>query len=169
MFSCEFCGLIRNTYFVESLGTACSEAPARGSLFNKVTSQTAWIHWRLDRNSSTGISLRIVWNFLESFFCRTPPSNHFSHDIFFLLADQWGLQPKTSLFGGGMVNLHCQVVATHVLTEALEVEGREELKNLWKWGKFSFYVMVHRKILTYLKNITYLILVVNKTFKIFDF
>ena len=45
--------------------------------------------------------------------------------------------------------LHCQVVATHVSTWALEVEEKEELKNLFKWGKFPFYVIVDREIFTY--------------------
>ena len=35
---------------------------------------------------------------------------------------------------------------------ALEVEGKEGLKNLWKWGEFSFYVMVDCEIFTCLKN-----------------
>ena len=38
--------------------------------------------------------------------------------------------------------LHCQVVATHVPNQALEMEEKEELKNLLKWGKFFFYVLV---------------------------
>ena len=43
--------------------------------------------------------------FLEKLFHRTPPSNHFSHDVvFFSFADQWGLQPKISSFGVAMVN-----------------------------------------------------------------
>ena len=40
--------------------------------------------------------------------------------------------------------LHSQVVATHVPTLALEVEEKEELGNLLKWGRFSFYVIVDR-------------------------
>ena len=48
--------------------------------------------------------------------------------------------------------LHCQVVATHVVTLALEVKEKGELKNLLKWGKFSFYVMADWKIFTCLKN-----------------
>ena len=44
--------------------------------------------------------------------------------------------------------LHCQVVAIHVPTLALEMEEQEELKNLLKWGKFSFYAMVGREIFT---------------------
>ena len=49
-------------------------------------------------------------------------------------------------------NRHCQVVATRVPTQALEVEGKEELKNLLKWAKFSFYVIVDHEIFTYPKN-----------------
>ena len=47
---------------------------------------------------------------------------------------------------------HCQVVATHVPTLSLEVGEKEELKNLLKCGKFSFYVMVDSEVFTYLKN-----------------
>ena len=50
-----------------------------------------------------------------------------------------------------------------------QVEEKEDLKNLLKCGKFSFYVMVDRKIFTYLKNKKLLVLIVNKKFKIFDF
>ena len=46
-------------------------------------------------------------------------------------------------------------------------KGRPE--KLVKMGKFSFYVMVDRKIFTYLKNKKQVILIVNKKFKIFDF
>ena len=49
-------------------------------------------------------------------------------------------------------NRHCQVVATHVPTQELEVEGKEELKNLLKWAKFSFYVIVDHEIFTYPKS-----------------
>ena len=48
--------------------------------------------------------------------------------------------------------LHCQVVVTYVPTLPLEIEEKEELKNLLKGGKFSFYVIVDREIFTYLKN-----------------
>ena len=52
--------------------------------------------------------------------------------------------------------LHCQVVATHILTQALEVKEKKELQNLSKWGKLSFYVMadyLHMiEIFTKLKN-----------------
>ena len=50
-----------------------------------------------------------------------------------------------------------------------EVEEKEELKNLLKWVKFSFHVMVDREIFTYLKNKKLLFLTVNKKFLIFDF
>ena len=53
-----------------------------------------------------------------------------------------------------------------------EVEEKEEQKNLLKWCKFSFYVMVDREIFTYLKKKKKkkkLILIVNTKFKIFDF
>ena len=65
--------------------------------------------------------------------------------------------------------LHCQVVATHILTWALEVKEKEGLENLSKCGKFSFYVMVDCESFTYLNNKKHLIITVNKKFKIFDF
>ena len=40
VFSCKFCELFKNTYFVEGLQTAGCETPTRGSLFNKVASMT---------------------------------------------------------------------------------------------------------------------------------
>ena len=46
-----------------------------------------------------------------------------------------------------------------------EVEEKEELKNLFKWDKFSFHAMVDREILTYLKKINSS----DKIAKIFDF
>ena len=48
--------------------------------------------------------------------------------------------------------LDCQVLATYVPTKALEVEEKEELKNLLKKGKFFFYVLVDHEIFTYMKN-----------------
>ena len=106
-------------------------------------------------------------------FCRPLPSNHFSHDVFvFLFADKRGLQRKINIFGGAIVKqekefthksiqfcvvmeikwkVHCQVAATHIPTQALEVEEKEELINLLKWAKFSFYVIVDREIFTYQK------------------
>ena len=49
------------------------------------------------------------------------------------------------------------------------MEEKEQLKYLLKWGKFSLYVIVDRKIFTYLKSKRQLIFVVKKQFKIFDF
>ena len=65
--------------------------------------------------------------------------------------------------------LYFQVVATYVPILPLEVEEKEELKNLLKYSKFSFYVIVVSQVFTYLKNKKQLILVVNKKFTIFDF
>ena len=48
--------------------------------------------------------------------------------------------------------LLCQVVATHVPTLPLEIEEKEELKNLLKCGKFSSYIIVDSVVFTYLKN-----------------
>ena len=50
----------------------------------------------------------------------------------------------------------------------MEVEEEEELKNLLKDGRFSFYVIVDREIFTYLKNKKQLILEANKKFKVFE-
>ena len=111
VFCCEFCELFRNTYFVKDLRTAGSKTPVWGSIFNKVGSQMGWRHLAgLERDSSTGISLWISWNFLERFFCRTPPSNHISHDVYFFflqisevcslksiyLVEQWQIRRRNS-------------------------------------------------------------------------
>ena len=87
--SCEICKLFKNNYFEEHvwmsdsklywkrdsntgvfswisgiIKTAGSEAPVQGSLFNKVASLTTWTHLTLlGRDSSTVISLWILWNF----------------------------------------------------------------------------------------------------------
>ena len=133
--SCEFCKLFKNTYFLEDLQTACSDTPVRGSFFKKVVSLTAWkLLTVLERHSHRYFSVNFE-KFLGKLFHRTPPSSHFSHDaVFFLFADQWGLQPKIDLFGVGQLwegihkpvqssvvmeirwRLHCQVVATYVST-----------------------------------------------------
>ena len=64
VFSREFCELFKNTYFVEDLQNSGFETPLRGSLFNKVGSLTAWTYLTgLERDSSTGISLWILWKF----------------------------------------------------------------------------------------------------------
>ena len=71
-------------------------------LFNKVTSLTAWRHLTvLESGSSTGIC-----EFCEVFrkaFGRKLLSNQVSHDVvFYLFADQCGLQPKINFFGGAI-------------------------------------------------------------------
>ena len=64
VFSCEFCELFKNSYFVEDLQTTGSETLVWGSLFNKNARVTAWRPLTvLERDSSTGISLWILWNF----------------------------------------------------------------------------------------------------------
>ena len=105
MLSCEFCKLFKNTYFLEDLQTACSETPVRGSFFKKVASLAAWkLLTVLERDSHRHFSVNFE-KFLGKMFRRTPPSNHFSHDVvFFLFADQWSLQPKINSFGGAIVN-----------------------------------------------------------------
>ena len=135
----EFCELFKNTYFIEDLRTAGSETPIRESLFKKVASLTTRTHLTvLERDSSTGISLWILRNFLESFFSEHLPAttSYMMLFFFFLSADQQGLQSKTNLlvwcngkFGerihkpvqfcvvmGIRWKPHCQVVATHVPT-----------------------------------------------------
>ena len=62
-----------------------------------------------------------------------------------------------------------QVLATHLPTSTLEVEEKEELENLWKWGEFSFYVMVDYEIFNVWKKKKKLISVVSGKFKIFHF
>ena len=65
LFSGKFCELFKNTYFAEDLRTTVFETPVRrGSLINKPASLMAWTHLTvLERDSSTGISLWILWNF----------------------------------------------------------------------------------------------------------
>ena len=47
----------------------------------------------------------------------------------------------------------CDQTCAHLgIPVAAEVEEKEELKNLLKWGKFSFRVMVDSEIFTYLNN-----------------
>ena len=70
--------------------------------------------------------------FLAELFCRTPPSNHFSHVVFSFL----------------QISEVCSLKS-----EAGEVEKKKEkLKNLLMCGKFSFHVMVDRELFTYVKN-----------------
>ena len=81
--SCEFCELFKNIYFLEDLQTASSETPVRGSFFNKVASLTAWrLLTVLERDCRTYFSVSFE-KFWGKLFCRTPPSNHLSHDVFF--------------------------------------------------------------------------------------
>ena len=83
VFSCKFCELFKNTYFVEGLQTAGCETPTRGSLFNKVASMTTWRHWRvLEWDSTTGIFCKFCEIFRETFLQNTS-SNHLSHDVLF--------------------------------------------------------------------------------------
>ena len=56
------------------LPTACSQTPVRGSFFNKVASLMPVSHRYFSVNFE---------KFLGKLFCITPPSNHFSHDVFF--------------------------------------------------------------------------------------
>ena len=174
MLSSKFCKLFKNTYFLEDLQTAYSENPVRGSFFKKVASLTAWkLLAVLERDSHRYFSVNFD-KFLGKLFCRTP-SNHFSHVVFFLFADQWGLQPKINSFHGAMVNQmkeftglsilcsygnqvktslsSCCHTCTHLgILIAGEVERKENLKNLLICGKFSFHVKVDRDLLTYLKT-----------------
>ena len=90
MFSCEFCKLFRNTYFVKDLQTSGSETLVRVSLLNKVCKPG-------HLNAFNSIKKRLKHRyfsvtfvkFFGKFFCRTPPSNNFSHDttvvVFFFL------------------------------------------------------------------------------------
>ena len=145
VFSCELRDLFKNTYFVEHLRAPGSEMPVSGSLFNKVA--------------------------------RISPSNHFSYEVVFFpflqiskvwslksiyLVDQWYIRRRNSQARLIMCIYGNQVETSlsssdHICTDlgipiAAEVEEKEELKNLLKCGKLSFYVMVDREIFTYLKN-----------------
>ena len=88
--------------------------------------------------------------FLGKFFCREIPSNHVSHNVFFFpfcrslrfVAKNQFICWSNGKFGEGIHKpvqccvvmeirwkLHCQVVVTHVPTQALEVEEKKELKD----------------------------------------
>ena len=58
----------------------------------------------------------------------------------------YGNQVETSLSSCGRTSTHLGIPITE------EVEEKEELKNILKWAKFSFHVMLDREIFTYLKN-----------------
>ena len=94
--SCEICKHFKNNYFEEHLWMPASK------LYLKGDSNTGVFLWIVVSYSRTPI-LNFL-KYLEKLFCITPPSNHSSHDVFFLFADQWGLQPKINLFGGAMIN-----------------------------------------------------------------
>ena len=77
MFSCEFCELFKNTYFVEDLQATGSETPVRGFL-----------------TSCTAISLRIFWNFWGNFFAEHPlaTTSHIMFFPFFQISEVWSLK-----------------------------------------------------------------------------
>ena len=126
--------------------------------------------------------------FLGKLFCRTPPSNHFSHDVlFFLCADQWGLQPKTSLFGGAMLNQGKEFASPFNPVYLWKSGGnfivklpphmyplrhskswrsckKEKLKYLLMCGKFSFHVVVDHELFKNVKNKKQQTLIVNRKF-----
>ena len=163
VFSCEFCELFKNTYFVEDLQPAGFETPEQGCLFNKVASLF---------NKVACCKFQACFSFLQiSEVCSLK-------SIFWWSNGKLGERIHKPAQSGVVMEirwkLHSQVVATHILTQALEMKEKEVLKNWSKWGKFSFYVMIHYlhmiEILTYLKNKKQLIIIiVNKKFKIFDF
>ena len=97
--------IVQEHYFVEDLRTADSKTPVRGSLFNKIASLTAWRLWTvLERDCRKGIFLWILTNFSKSFFAEHVATTSHMMLFLFLFADQWGLQPKISLFRGAMLN-----------------------------------------------------------------
>ena len=93
--------IIQEHLFLEgSTNGLFSNTSGEGSFFHKVKTFNS-VRKRLPHRY---FSLNFE-NFLGKLFCRTPPINHFSHDaVFFLFADQWGLQPKINSFSGAMVN-----------------------------------------------------------------
>ena len=79
------------------------------------------------------------------------------------MLQSYGNQVETSLS-------YCSHTCTDLgISVGGEVEENLELKNLLKWHKFSFYAMVNFKVFTCLKNKKYLILIVNKKFRNFEF
>ena len=67
-FSCEFCKLFKNNYFVEDLQKAGSETPVWGSLFNKVASLMSRRPLTVSEIECSKIKLFILWNLLENVF-----------------------------------------------------------------------------------------------------
>ena len=113
--------------------------------------------------------------FLGELFCRTPPSNHFSHDVFsflqisavcslksFHLVGQWQIKRRNSQARsilrsyGNQVQISlssCGYTCSNLgILIAGEVGEKEELKNLLIWGKFFSHVMVDHEICTYVNN-----------------
>ena len=154
------------TYYVQHLRTPHSEATVRGYIFNKVASLKAWRPLAvLERESSTGFFSVNFVKFLEKKdFCRTPPSSHFSHVFFFAfcrsvrlaVSNQVKWWSNGKLWETILYSYRNQVETLlsccgHICTDLDipidgELEDKEELKNLLKWGEFSFNVMVDHEI-----------------------
>ena len=177
MLSSEFCKLFKNTYFLEDLQTACSETPLIRSFFKKCCKLDGVKTFNSVRKILSHKYFSVNFEkFLEKLFWRTPPSNHFSHDVvFFPFADQWGLQAKISSFGVAMVNQGKQFTNPFNPVQLWESGGNfivtlsphmyplrhSHSWRSWKKGKtekfvhvwkFSFHVMVDRELFTYVKN-----------------
>ena len=85
VFSCEFSELFQNTYFVEDLQIAGSDAPVRGSIFNKAASLAVWrLLKELVGGCHTAISLWILRNSWESFFLEHLATTSHMMLLFFL-------------------------------------------------------------------------------------
>ena len=79
--NCSRMSILKSTYERLVLKHMCG-----GFLFNKVASLTAWRPLTvLEIDSSAGISCEFCVIF-KKVFCRTPPINHFSHDVFFFFS-----------------------------------------------------------------------------------
>ena len=127
--SCEVVKLFKNIYFEEHLWISTSKLYLQRDsntdvflfssgytnvwfrnssvwcLFNKFAKLTAWRPLTVLKDTAAQVFLCEFWEIFRKAFCRAPPRNRFSHDVFFyLIEDQWGVQSKISLFGGAMVN-----------------------------------------------------------------
>ena len=117
VFPREICKLFKNNYFEEHLWNAASKH------YLKRDSKTVaflWILWIIQehlffRGSTNGVRKWLPHSYfsvnfekcLGNLFCRTPPSNHFSHDMmlfFFPCYRSVRFEPKISLVGGATVN-----------------------------------------------------------------
>ena len=97
-------------------------------------------------------------HFLGKLFCRTHPSNYFSHDVAFFpfccsvmsaVSIQLNSQPRSILCSYGNQVETSLSSCGHTCTDldfpiAVQVEEKEQLKNLLKWGKSSFYEMANQ-------------------------